>query len=179
VFSAQRWPFEGPVWRLFRRAGARGGPEQLIKTATGQRRRRIRDEAAAARQWRHLVVLGLSVEGFNLGWVVNLHSPDGRAVVQLVTRDATSPIDSVIFVHVGDEVEPAYGGPATWLRDRSSTDFGAVGCAGALSVRQTATSSTLSTTRTKTANSRKPRPQRSSTPGCRPRRSRRACRATY
>jgi catechol 2,3-dioxygenase-like lactoylglutathione lyase family enzyme len=23
--------------------------------------------------------LGLSVEGFNLGWVVNLHSPDGRA----------------------------------------------------------------------------------------------------
>ena len=27
--------------------------------------------------------LGLSVEGFNLGWVVNLHSPDGRAVVQL------------------------------------------------------------------------------------------------
>jgi hypothetical protein len=25
-FQAQRWPFEGPVWRLFRRAGARGGP---------------------------------------------------------------------------------------------------------------------------------------------------------
>jgi catechol 2,3-dioxygenase-like lactoylglutathione lyase family enzyme len=52
--------------------------------------------------------LGLSVEGFNLGWVVNLHSPDGRAVVQLVTRDATSPVDSVISVHVGDEVEAAY-----------------------------------------------------------------------
>ena len=52
--------------------------------------------------------LGLSVEGFNLGWVVNLQSPDGRAVVQLVTRDATSPIDSVISVHVGDEVEAAY-----------------------------------------------------------------------
>jgi catechol 2,3-dioxygenase-like lactoylglutathione lyase family enzyme len=52
--------------------------------------------------------LGLSVEGFNLGWVVNLQSPDGRAVVQLVTRDATSPVDSVISVHVGDQVEAAY-----------------------------------------------------------------------
>jgi catechol 2,3-dioxygenase-like lactoylglutathione lyase family enzyme len=52
--------------------------------------------------------LGLSVEGFDLGWVVNLQSPDGRAVVQLVARDATSPVDSVISVHVGDEVETAY-----------------------------------------------------------------------
>jgi hypothetical protein len=30
------------------------GPEQLIKTATGQRRRRLRDEARSRRQWRHL-----------------------------------------------------------------------------------------------------------------------------
>ena len=52
--------------------------------------------------------LGLRVEGFNLGWVVNLQSPDGRAVVQLVTRDATAPVDSVISVHVGDEVDAAY-----------------------------------------------------------------------
>jgi catechol 2,3-dioxygenase-like lactoylglutathione lyase family enzyme len=52
--------------------------------------------------------LGLSVEAFNLGWVANLQSPDGRAAVQLVTRDATSPVDSVISVHVGDEVEAAY-----------------------------------------------------------------------
>lgn len=52
--------------------------------------------------------LGLSVEGFNLGWVCNLQSPDGRAVVQLVTRDATSPVDSTISVHVGGEVEAAY-----------------------------------------------------------------------
>src|SRR4029450_8989725 len=52
--------------------------------------------------------LGLSVEGFNLGWVVNLQSPDGRAVVQLVTGDATSPVDSVISVHLGNEVEAAY-----------------------------------------------------------------------
>jgi catechol 2,3-dioxygenase-like lactoylglutathione lyase family enzyme len=52
--------------------------------------------------------LGLHVEGFNLGWVARFQTPDGRAVVQLVTRDATSPVDSVISVHVGDEVEAAY-----------------------------------------------------------------------
>lgn len=52
--------------------------------------------------------LGLSVEAFDLGWVVNLQSPDGRAAVQLVSRDATSPVDSTISVHVGDEVEAAY-----------------------------------------------------------------------
>lgn len=52
--------------------------------------------------------LGLSVEAFNLGWVVNLQSPDGRAVVQLVSRDATSPVDSGISVHAGDEIEVAY-----------------------------------------------------------------------
>jgi predicted enzyme related to lactoylglutathione lyase len=52
--------------------------------------------------------LGLSVEGFDLGWVTNLQSPDGRAVVQLVTRDATAPVDSVISVHIGDDVEAAY-----------------------------------------------------------------------
>src|SRR5882757_10991543 len=52
--------------------------------------------------------LGLSVEAFNLGWVARLQSPDGRAVVQLVSRDATAPVDSVISVHVGDEVEAAY-----------------------------------------------------------------------
>lgn len=52
--------------------------------------------------------LGLSVEAFNLGWVVNLQTPDGRAAVQLVTQDATAPEDSVISVHVGGEVEAAY-----------------------------------------------------------------------
>ena len=49
--------------------------------------------------------LGLSVEGFNLGWVLNLQSPDGRASIQLVSGDASAPVDSVISVHVGDEVE--------------------------------------------------------------------------
>jgi catechol 2,3-dioxygenase-like lactoylglutathione lyase family enzyme len=51
--------------------------------------------------------LGLSVRGFNLGWVANFQSPDGRATVQLVTRDATSPRDSVISVSV-DDIDAAY-----------------------------------------------------------------------
>ncbi len=52
--------------------------------------------------------LGLSVEEMNLGWVARFRSPDGRAVVQLVTRDATSPEDSVISVRVGDGIDEAY-----------------------------------------------------------------------
>ena len=52
--------------------------------------------------------LGLNVEEMNLGWVARYRSPDGRACVQLVTRDATSPQDSVISVHVADEVHEAY-----------------------------------------------------------------------
>ena len=114
--------------------------------------------------------LGLSVEGFNLGWVVNLQSPNGRAIIQLVTRDATSPVDSVISVHVGDEVEAAY-------EEAQRRGFEIVhpltaepwGRAGSWSVRQMETSSTLSTTRTKSANSRSPHPQRSSAIGARSR----------
>lgn len=52
--------------------------------------------------------LGLSVEAFNLGWVARYQSPDGGAGVQLVTRDATAPEDSVISVHVGADVDEAY-----------------------------------------------------------------------
>lgn len=52
--------------------------------------------------------LGLNVVAFDLGWVANLQTPDGEAAVQLVSRDATSPADSVISVHVGDGVEEAY-----------------------------------------------------------------------
>jgi predicted enzyme related to lactoylglutathione lyase len=52
--------------------------------------------------------LGLGVEAMNLGWVARFQSPDGRAVVQLVTRDATSPQDSVLSVSVGDGIEEAY-----------------------------------------------------------------------
>lgn len=52
--------------------------------------------------------LGLTVEAFNLGWVANVQTPGGEAAVQLVSGDATSPVDSVISVHVGDGVEEAY-----------------------------------------------------------------------
>lgn len=52
--------------------------------------------------------LGLSVEEFNMGWVARYSSPSGEASVQLVTRDATAPHDSVISVHVGASVDEAY-----------------------------------------------------------------------
>jgi catechol 2,3-dioxygenase-like lactoylglutathione lyase family enzyme len=52
--------------------------------------------------------LGLGVEGFNLGWVAHFQSPESAAHIQLVTRDATSPQDSVISVAVGSDVEEAY-----------------------------------------------------------------------
>jgi predicted enzyme related to lactoylglutathione lyase len=52
--------------------------------------------------------LGLSVEEMNLGWVTRVRTPDGRAVLQLVTRDESAPVDSQLSVHVGDEVEAAY-----------------------------------------------------------------------
>jgi len=51
--------------------------------------------------------LGLTTEAFNMGWVARYTSPDGRAVVQLVTKDATAAENSVVSVHVGD-VEAAY-----------------------------------------------------------------------
>ena len=52
--------------------------------------------------------LGLSVEGFDLGWVARFESPDGGARVQLVTRDASAAEDSAISVTVGDDVDEAY-----------------------------------------------------------------------
>ncbi len=51
--------------------------------------------------------LGLSTEEFNLGWVARYTSPDTGVNVQLVTRDATGPEDSVISIHT-DDVEAAY-----------------------------------------------------------------------
>ena len=65
------------------------------------------DDIEAARDF-YTDYLGLSVEGFNLGWVAHYQSPDGEAHVQLVTRDAKAPKDSVISVHVGSGVEAAY-----------------------------------------------------------------------
>src|SRR2546427_2186646 len=64
-------------------------------------------DIAAARDF-YTDYLGLSVEEFNLGWVARYRSPSGEASVQLVTRDATAPHDSVISVHVGASVDEAY-----------------------------------------------------------------------
>ena len=62
------------------------------------------DEARAF----YMDYLGLSVEEMNLGWVARFSTPDGRASVQVVTRDESAPVDSQLSVHVGDEVEEAY-----------------------------------------------------------------------
>ncbi len=51
--------------------------------------------------------VGLSTEEFNMGWVARYTSPDTGANVQLVTRDATAPEDSVISVQT-DDVDGAY-----------------------------------------------------------------------
>lgn len=52
--------------------------------------------------------LGLSHEEIGMDWVTRFVSPDGRAAVQLVTRDATAPCNAAISVAVGDGVEDAY-----------------------------------------------------------------------
>lgn len=53
--------------------------------------------------------LGLSDAGLTeLSWVARFQTPDGQAAVQLVTRDATAPVDSVLSVAVGDDIEEAY-----------------------------------------------------------------------
>jgi predicted enzyme related to lactoylglutathione lyase len=52
--------------------------------------------------------LGLSAHDLGLDWVTRYVSPNGRASVQLVTGDATSPEDSVMSVHVGEDVDDAY-----------------------------------------------------------------------
>ncbi len=64
-------------------------------------------DIAAARDF-YTGYLGLSVAGFDLGWVAQYRSPDGRAQLQLLTRDATAPRDPVVSVKVGADVDEAY-----------------------------------------------------------------------
>jgi predicted enzyme related to lactoylglutathione lyase len=64
------------------------------------------DDVDAAKSF-YADFLGLSTEEFNMGWVARYTSPDGRANVQLVTRDASSREDSVVSVHT-DDVDGAY-----------------------------------------------------------------------
>jgi len=51
--------------------------------------------------------LGLTEEGMNQGWVARFTSPDSGACVQVVTRDATAPEDSIMTIKV-DDVDTAY-----------------------------------------------------------------------
>jgi predicted enzyme related to lactoylglutathione lyase len=82
--------------------------------------------------------LGLSTEEFNMGWVARYTSPDTRANVQLVARDATAPEDAVISVHT-DDVEAAYE-QAQKLGYEIVHPITTEGvCAGSSSERQTAT----------------------------------------
>ncbi len=51
--------------------------------------------------------LGLSVTEFDLGWVARQTSPDTGAHLQLVSRDATAPVNPAVSVKV-DDVEAAH-----------------------------------------------------------------------
>lgn len=66
---------------------------------------RVADIAAAKTFYTDF--LGLRDEAFNLGWVARYVAPETGARIQLVTRDATSPEDSVISVTT-DDVDAAY-----------------------------------------------------------------------
>jgi predicted enzyme related to lactoylglutathione lyase len=66
---------------------------------------RVADIAAAKSFYTDY--LGLTSEEFNMGWVARYTSADRRAVVQLVTRDATAAEDSVISVCT-DDIDAAY-----------------------------------------------------------------------
>lgn len=66
---------------------------------------RVADVEAAKRFYTDY--LGLSTEEFDMGWVARYTAPDTGASVQLVTRDAGAPTDSVVSVHT-DDVDAAY-----------------------------------------------------------------------
>ncbi len=63
------------------------------------------DDVERAREF--FAFLGLSENGMNQGWVARFTSPDSGASVQVVTRDATAPEDSVVTIKV-DDVDRAY-----------------------------------------------------------------------
>lgn len=63
------------------------------------------DNVERAREF--FAFLGLSEDSMNQGWVARFTSPDSGACVQVVTRDATAPEDSVMTIKV-DDVDTAY-----------------------------------------------------------------------
>ena len=66
----------------------------------------VRDITAASEFYREY--LGLTEQPLGLDWVTRFVSADGRALVQLVSGDASAPVDSVISVHAGADVDEAY-----------------------------------------------------------------------
>jgi predicted enzyme related to lactoylglutathione lyase len=52
--------------------------------------------------------LGLSTEGFNMGWVARYSSPDTGADIQLVTHDASAPADPVVSVLIDSDLDEAF-----------------------------------------------------------------------
>ena len=58
-------------------------------------------DVAAARDF-YADYLGLSVAEFNLGWVARFTAPDSRACLQVVSRDASAPVDPVVSITVED-----------------------------------------------------------------------------
>jgi catechol 2,3-dioxygenase-like lactoylglutathione lyase family enzyme len=66
--------------------------------------------------------LGLSVEEMNLGWVARYRSPDGRAYVQLVTRDHKYGGLRHLRARWRGCGRGLRGNTASRLRDRSSVD---------------------------------------------------------
>jgi predicted enzyme related to lactoylglutathione lyase len=65
------------------------------------------DDIEAAKDF-YTDYLGLSDEGFNMGWVARFSTPDGKANIQLVTKDAAAPENPTISVHLGEDVDEAY-----------------------------------------------------------------------
>jgi predicted enzyme related to lactoylglutathione lyase len=63
------------------------------------------DDVERAREFFRF--LGLAEDGMNQGWVARFTSADSGACVQVVTRDATAPEDSVMTIKV-DDVDAAY-----------------------------------------------------------------------
>jgi predicted enzyme related to lactoylglutathione lyase len=51
--------------------------------------------------------LGLSTEEMNLGWVARFTSPETGAHLQVVTQDASAPVNPVVSIKV-DDVDQAY-----------------------------------------------------------------------
>ncbi|MCT7353587.1 hypothetical protein N4P33_15600 [Streptomyces sp. 15-116A] len=83
-------------------------------------------DIAAARDF-YTGYLGLSVEGFDLGWVAQYRSPDGRAEIQLLTRDATAPLTRRVGQGGPGRRRGVRRGATTRIRDRAPAHRGTGG----------------------------------------------------